>query len=89
MESSRNNKYQYGVGLMAVTNLASGNLGSVNFDSVLEQRAKERFPSSKILLAFVHDRRRLSCIRKLATLGQPGTERALWPIRMTVVTAPW
>lgn len=72
---------------MTVIISASERLGTVDVEGMLEHCGKDRFNKDTFLLATVHNRRRRSCIQKLATSGQPGAERASKPIRTKPIRA--
>lgn len=71
-----------------MASLASGKFISVSFESMFEQRGKERFFKTSYSLAMVISCDPHFCIQKLVTSRQSGTEQASRLIRMTLVTAP-
>lgn len=87
LKSLRANMYQCGSGLMTVANPSSKKANAVSADSITWLRGKEHFLKDNSFLSAFDDGHRYSCILKLATSEQPGTEWSLVPTRMTFIRA--
>lgn len=73
---------------MTVARPALGKFNSVSVHSALKQRGKDGFIKTDFLLAIADGYRRHSCVQRLATSGQPGTNWALRSIEITLIAAP-
>lgn len=88
MHSLGFNKFQYGVGLMTVSNSVSERFGAVEVDFMFEQQRTDLFLRKEFSVAIVDGCYRWSCIQKLVDSGEPETNWASQPIRMTFIQAP-
>lgn len=67
---------------------SSGKFGAVHVDSMLARREKKRFLKDSYPLPVLDGFHRRSCIQKIATAEQLGTQWPSEPISMTLITVP-